>query len=63
MRAVFVVAVGNHPLAVDTRDSTARTKSLEIAVFPTVRSMRAVFHEVLPARRTPLSSPQFSRID
>jgi hypothetical protein len=43
--------------------STARTKSLEIAVFPTVRSMRAVFHEVLPARRTPLSSPQFSRID
>jgi hypothetical protein len=30
-------------VAVDTRDSTARMKSLEIAVFPTVRSMRAVF--------------------
>jgi hypothetical protein len=43
--------------------NTARKKVLQNATLRAVRAMRAVFHEVLPARRTPLSSPQFSRID
>jgi hypothetical protein len=38
-------------------------KPLEIARTATVRAMRAVSCDVLPARRTPLPSPQFSRTD
>jgi hypothetical protein len=43
-----------------------RKKYLQIGVsmgMRAARSMRAVLRGVLPARRTPLPSPQFSRID
>jgi hypothetical protein len=56
-------AVGIHPMAVDTGRSTDRKKILQITTLRPVRGMRAVFSEVLPARRTPLPSPQFSRIE
>ena len=42
-----MTAVGNGPLAVDTQDNTARTKSLEISTLRTVRSMRAVLCRML----------------
>jgi hypothetical protein len=43
--------------------SADRKKVLQTATLKTVRAMRAVFCEVLPARLAPLTSPQFSRID
>jgi hypothetical protein len=44
--------------------SIDREKFLRIGVsMRAVRAMRAVLCEVLPARRTPLPSPQFSCID
>jgi hypothetical protein len=43
-RSVREAAVGNGPLAVDARDNTARTKSLEISTW---RSMRTVLCDVL----------------
>jgi hypothetical protein len=43
--------------------NTDRKKDLQNATLWAMRSMRAVFREVLPARQTPLPSPLFSRID
>jgi hypothetical protein len=43
--------------------NTDRTKVLQITTFMAMRAMRAVFREVLPARRTPLPAPQFCRTD
>jgi hypothetical protein len=42
---------------------TDRTKSLQTATLPMVRSIRAVLCGVLPVRLPPLPSQQFSRID
>jgi hypothetical protein len=38
-------------------------KVLQTATFKTVRSMRTMLCDVLPARLTPFPSPQASRID
>jgi hypothetical protein len=43
--------------------NTDRKKVLQTGALMRERAMRAVSFEVLPARRTPLSSPQASRID
>ena len=43
--------------------NAARKKVLQITTFLAMRAIRAVLYKVLSASRTPLSSPQFSRID
>ena len=41
--SVLTVALGNGALAVDTRDSTARTKVLQMTILSMMRALRAVF--------------------
>jgi len=47
MRSILAVALGNGPLAVDTRDNTDRKKILQMDTMKTVRAMRSVFFRVL----------------
>jgi len=42
--------------------NTDRMKVLQMTILKTVRAMRAVLCDVLPARQTPLPSPLFSLI-
>jgi hypothetical protein len=58
-----MTAVGNRSSAVDTAIGTDRKKILQTSALMWVRAMRSVLCEVPPARLTPLSYPQFSRID
>jgi len=47
MRSILAVALGNGPLAVDTRDNTDRKKVLQNATLRAVRAMRAASFRVL----------------
>jgi hypothetical protein len=55
-------AVGIIPWRSLIHGSTARKKVPQLATLTVMRAMRSLLCDVLRARLTPLSSPQFSRI-
>ena len=61
-RSILGTTGDNCPRTGDKRVNTARVKPL-LSILQAVRAMRVVLCDILPARRTPLPSPQFSRID